>query len=351
MPINPLFWYNVNAVNNKNLNFLSGKKSRPAIFGLLVLAILGFLAFKPNRASYVDGNALSVADSDRNSQITALNSINKKDTDSDGLKDWEEELWGTDPDNPDTDGDGAKDGDEANAGRNPALAGPNDKIGGGFPAAKNTAVDANTFETLTETDKFAQNLFGKYLSLRGSRGSIDDKDKDMLVASAAEKALNIGFNEEYKISNLNITDDNDTEVLKRYGNDFISALKFYLGDLEEDDIVFERMLKEENKEDAERLRRLAEIYGIVSGKLAEMAAPRQFALAHLDIVNSYNALSAALEDMAAALSDPIRGMNGFALYTATTPNQAELFKKIQDGFIKNKIIFGVKEPGYAWHAI
>lgn len=33
------------------------------------------------------------------------------DTDQDGLKDWEEVLWGTDPQNPDTDGDGVNDGD------------------------------------------------------------------------------------------------------------------------------------------------------------------------------------------------------------------------------------------------
>ncbi len=35
------------------------------------------------------------------------------DSDSDGLKDWEEALWGTDPHNPDTDGDGVSDGDFA----------------------------------------------------------------------------------------------------------------------------------------------------------------------------------------------------------------------------------------------
>ncbi len=34
------------------------------------------------------------------------------DTDSDGLKDWEEIVLKTNPDKPDTDGDGASDGDE-----------------------------------------------------------------------------------------------------------------------------------------------------------------------------------------------------------------------------------------------
>lgn len=45
------------------------------------------------------------------------------DSDGDGLKDWEELLWGTDIHNPDSDGDGMNDGDEVNAARNPKEAG------------------------------------------------------------------------------------------------------------------------------------------------------------------------------------------------------------------------------------
>ena len=47
-----------------------------------------------------------------------------QDSDNDGLQNWEEELYKTDPINPDSDGDGASDGEEIKVGRNPALAGP-----------------------------------------------------------------------------------------------------------------------------------------------------------------------------------------------------------------------------------
>jgi hypothetical protein len=50
------------------------------------------------------------------------------DTDSDGLKDWEEALWGTDPKNPDTDEDGTPDGEEVAVGRNPMKKGPDDQM-------------------------------------------------------------------------------------------------------------------------------------------------------------------------------------------------------------------------------
>ena len=46
------------------------------------------------------------------------NELLNKDTDNDGLKDWEEILWKTDPNNPDTDGDKTTDGEEIKLNRN-----------------------------------------------------------------------------------------------------------------------------------------------------------------------------------------------------------------------------------------
>jgi len=51
-----------------------------------------------------------------------------KDSDNDGLKDWEEELFGTDPYNPDTDADGYLDGEEVAADTNPLIKAPGDKL-------------------------------------------------------------------------------------------------------------------------------------------------------------------------------------------------------------------------------
>ena len=53
---------------------------------------------------------------------------NLKDSDNDGLKDWEEELYKTDLHNPDTDGDGYLDGEEVNSGHNPLVKAPGDKL-------------------------------------------------------------------------------------------------------------------------------------------------------------------------------------------------------------------------------
>ena len=52
-----------------------------------------------------------------------------RDSDNDGLKDWEEELFKTNPNNPDTDNDGYIDGEEVNSGHNPLVKAPGDMLG------------------------------------------------------------------------------------------------------------------------------------------------------------------------------------------------------------------------------
>lgn len=52
------------------------------------------------------------------------------DPDGDGLKNWREETYTTDPRNPDTDGDGYLDGEEVASGYNPTIPAPNDALPG-----------------------------------------------------------------------------------------------------------------------------------------------------------------------------------------------------------------------------
>jgi len=98
-------------------------------FGLGICLLAGSLIVWSFTKSGVVNNIQTQADqtsfaitSPDNQSITSL------DSDSDGLKDWEEALRGTDPKNPDTDGDGTPDGEEVKEGRNPLKKGPDDVL-------------------------------------------------------------------------------------------------------------------------------------------------------------------------------------------------------------------------------
>jgi len=57
------------------------------------------------------------------------------DCDSDGLENWQEAVYHTDPNNPDTDGDGYLDGEEVASGYDPTIPAPNDALPGTDPSA------------------------------------------------------------------------------------------------------------------------------------------------------------------------------------------------------------------------
>jgi len=85
---------------------------------------------------------------------------NNKDTDNDGLKDWEENLYKTDLLNPDTDADGYLDGEEINSGHNPLAKGPGDELIF-FPLPIG---DKYNITNLVLSESNMQSLFQSYLA-------------------------------------------------------------------------------------------------------------------------------------------------------------------------------------------
>jgi hypothetical protein len=99
------------------------RKSHLAILPIAIVFAIGILLFV---SAYSKKDALSTFTL-WGSKETTVESQNK-DSDNDGLRDWEENLYKTDPLNPDTDADGYLDGEEINSGHNPSIKGPNDKL-------------------------------------------------------------------------------------------------------------------------------------------------------------------------------------------------------------------------------
>jgi hypothetical protein len=79
-------------------------KTIGVVFALILLiALVGSVANR--KITYKSGQTSK-------GNVLVVSEAMEKDTDNDGLKDWEENLWGTDINNPDTDGDGIKDGEQ-----------------------------------------------------------------------------------------------------------------------------------------------------------------------------------------------------------------------------------------------
>ena len=120
------------------MNYLPSKK-----FVLVVLAI-SMVALAVIMFQFFPFNSKEVAQ--KNDEDEARAELLQKlqgDSDGDGLRDWEEVLWKTDPQKNDTDGDGTADNDEILAKRDPKTPGPGDEIQG-IPAVAQENVSATT---------------------------------------------------------------------------------------------------------------------------------------------------------------------------------------------------------------
>src|SRR3989344_5268420 len=129
------------------MNRPSKKISILAIISLIFLGGLVYVLF------YMEDTETCVSPS---VSTVTTNRLLAKDTDEDGLKDWEEQLWKSDPLKPDSDSDGTPDGLEIKNGRNPTVAGPNDKLDLDTVTSK---INTETEADLSETDKFPRALF------------------------------------------------------------------------------------------------------------------------------------------------------------------------------------------------
>jgi hypothetical protein len=150
------------------------------------------------------------------------------DTDGDGLKDWEEALWKTDPKNKDTDGDGTNDGEEILLNRdplkpniNPPGQEPSDKIDEKIIAAEKKAEEE--YSQLTATEMVARQLFSQYIATKKIGGQLTETDKFQIIENSIINLPQITF-KKYTEKDLVISNASDNESLKNYSNSVAEIL-------------------------------------------------------------------------------------------------------------------------------
>ena len=97
------------------------------------ILIIASVFININSLSYLKASILNPTDpsaqkKDQENGQKNSNYLYESDIDKDGLFDYEEPLYGTDPLNPDSDGDSFLDGEEISSNRNPTIPGPNDEL-------------------------------------------------------------------------------------------------------------------------------------------------------------------------------------------------------------------------------
>ena len=193
----------------------------------VILFTILFNYLKPNITNFKNNNPL--ADTNGTPAIANID----LDSDNDGLPDWKENLYGTDPHKADTDGDGTNDVDEITQDRDPLKANtapagqePNDKIDPAIIEENQQAV--KEYESLDATDKMARNLMSNIFATQQIGTQIDQPTIDSLVQKSIQDIPVKHYSGITKESDLNLISINE----KTFTKDLVVYAKNYITETE-----------------------------------------------------------------------------------------------------------------------
>jgi len=301
--------------------------------------------------SHITGKGTEAPEKTNGENSITFNSLTEKDSDNDGLKDWEEILWGTDPNNPDSDGDGTADGEEASNGRNPAIAGPDDNID-----LSETQQNSSLFNTddadMTKTDLLSRELLKSVLIMQKT-GNIDEQSINDVSNYFVQEILgnSVDTPAGYVYSDLKIAKVDDKETIKAYGNELgIIIMRYYdtTKDHTELDIIKD-MLNNRYSKDTEKITGFDEFikyYEDGSLELLGLTVPKGISETHLEAINTLGNTAEALKTMRFFYSDPLVGVSGLIQYQKEATKLTDLSQYLRIYFAKNRIKFNEDDAGY-----
>lgn len=235
----------------------------------------------------------------------ALKDLVNKDTDGDGIVDWEEGLYGLDPTKKET-----------TAGIPDVTAINKLKITQGDNVEKTNDKNGDNIENLSKTDQFSRELFAAVAAV-SQNGVVDEATIEQMAASLSEKIQNPVVRKIYLTSDIKAINDNGIQAFINYNNalDSIYA-KYPIMDytiLE----VLQKFIADGNDVDVEALKKLDPIIeqtNKVIEKMAKTSVPQTISIFHLNVINSQERLVENLNDIRLFENDPMIALSGISKY-------------------------------------
>jgi hypothetical protein len=241
-----------------------------------------------------------------------------KDSDKDGLTDWEEELWGTNLEITDTDNDGTSDGDEIKVKRDPLKPGPGDELSSEQSELvykiPTTQVRANT------TGRFVNSSLPNALllanrSLEGEPFTQEDID-ELVGPYIPPPSVSVTT---YEMDDLTIV-GNSLSLLQTYSSSLRETINVYKNLVGDELPLIADVLRTGDINKLLTLRSTAVRYESLASDLKNLSVPSSLALQHLEVINWYASVSGSLLSLSEVAADPLRGLIGLREYKIATEN-------------------------------
>ncbi len=321
--------------------------------GLILVIVIGLIFFwflgSKNNEKNDTSNEISSSGSLKvvKTESKTFDAIAKQDSDGDGLMDWEEILWKTDINNSDTDGDKTGDKEEVDQKRDPAKSGPDDQLAG-LESESKTDITLNPKENLTQTETLAVDFFNNYLNTQGT--NVDPSIQEYLNKQLINKVSNVSLDVLVK-SDLKITNQNNTDALRNFGNQFG---QIFINDYEflaENPFVLSEEKLAGDKTAEAKLASLPSNYQSMIDKMLALSVPSELSELHLNFLNDLYKAKQLISQISQVDKDPILAMTAIGEYRLMSDFVPENMAKFNLFYISKGVFFEVTESGYLFQAI
>ena len=330
-----------------NSKYLPSKKFSISLgIAILIVLIAIIINYSKEENFKVANNNITPEKSFSN----ALADANSIDTDGDGIPDWREVLYGTNPKKADTDGDGTNDNDEIKANRDPLKANtsPAGKTPNDFIDPDIIAKDKQTEEEyakLTPTEKIARDLFSNIIASQPADGSMSQDQIDSLVQSSIDNMPQKQYSGITKMSDLNLignlSPSNQLKYLSTYANSYRQETEKFRKSIGKDLTVVNLSAEtaKDIKTEAQKMADVTSSYQTIVNNLIKIPLPAiansPAAFSHLILINDLEKLIAIDNDLIVSRRDMISYMSDLANYQVVMDDLTKILDTI-DSVLKIK---------------
>lgn len=255
-----------------------------------------------SRAFY-GGRTVGVVAPPPERDVTARAHAAESDSDTDGLADWEEDLWGTDPNDPDTDGDGILDGAERATGQNPSGSGDTERF----------ALDVTATEDLTATQVVGRELFGTYMQAFQDNPNLTSTDQEAIIDDALAAVADKLSIPQYTREDVRAVEASPVTRVA-YIEGFKASLKRIQDQNPTENTALAMLAQGERVNSIAELTRSADIYTAEARVLANLPVPQDIVEVHVRMVAALYGYATSLANVAIFDKDPVLGIAGMSTY-------------------------------------
>lgn len=256
-----------------------------------------------------------------------LVSYASKDTDSDGLPDWQESLYGTDPGN----------AHSVNASVTDSEAVAQGLVQPKFKTATSSAPSASSIPgpdsgPTTLTDQFGKDLFGQYLLSVGKGQPSSAEVAAFVEQGVAVLKQNHATPDTFNQGQVKVFGTGPDALLSYAATVEKIITRVDAGKSKDELSYFSDAVYKNDAKALSMVKKYSSDYATAGRALMGVAVPKELATAHLKLANGLMQVSESLGDMSVIQTDPLRAMLGMATYKDTSTEGRDALKDMSQVF-------------------